>query len=79
MATHPVGTIPEMETNVAAVPDKADSGRPSSPSVMENLLEPVEQGVVILDHSRRPIYANRCAKGILSHPTAVESHRLAAA
>jgi hypothetical protein len=66
MATHTVETIPEMETNGDAVPDKADSGSSPSPSVMENLLEPVEQGVVILDHSRRPIYANRCAKGILS-------------
>lgn len=69
MATHPVGTVPEMETQASTSPEEARSGETRSPSVMENLLEPVEQGVVILDHSRRLIYANRCAKGILSAST----------
>ena len=72
MATHPVGTVLEMETQEAAPREKAKSGSSRSPSIMEDLLEPVEQGVVILDHSRTPIYSNRCAKGILSASTEEE-------
>ena len=72
MATHPVETIPEMETRAVASRDSAGScGSPAS-SLLESLLEPVEQGVVILDHTRTPIFANRCARGILSAATDAE-------
>ncbi len=66
MATHPVETIPEMEASEAASRDMAKSGNSDASSLLDSLLEPVEQGVVILDHSRTPVFANRCAKGILS-------------
>ena len=69
MATHPVETIPEMETRAAALPGKPDSGRAAVTSILESLLEPVEQGVIILDRSRTPVYSNRCARGILSAST----------
>ena len=66
MATHPVGTIPEIEERGASPRDDAGSGSSAASSLLESLLEPVEQGVVILDHSRTPVFANRCARGILS-------------
>ena len=66
MVTHPVETIPEMETRTVAPCDKVDGSGSLSSAVLEDLLEPIEQGVVILDHSRTPVFANKCARGILS-------------
>ena len=39
---------------------------PLAGSLLESLLEPVEQGVVVLDHSRVPGFANRCAREMIS-------------
>jgi hypothetical protein len=69
MATHHVATIPEMETEAAASRDSEGSGGSLASSVLESLLEPLEQGVVILDNSRTPVFANRCARGILCAAT----------
>jgi hypothetical protein len=66
MATHLVETIPEMEASEAAPREIAERGSSTASSLLNSLLEPVEQGVVILDHSRIPVFANKCAKGILS-------------
>jgi hypothetical protein len=52
-----------------AASEKSGSG---ASSVLEDLLEPIEQGVVILDHTHSPLYANPCAKGILSASTIEE-------
>ena len=72
MATHHVETIPEMETRASASRDSVSGGGSPASSLLESLLEPVEQGVVILDHTRTPIFANRCARGILSAATDAE-------
>jgi hypothetical protein len=66
MVTHPIGTVLENEAEAAA---QKSAGSSTTASVLESLLNPVEQGVVVLDHSRRPIFANRCASGILSAAT----------
>ena len=49
-----------------------DSGQSPDPSLLESLLEPVEQGVVILEHSRKLVFANKCARGILAAATEEE-------
>jgi hypothetical protein len=72
MATHPAETIPETDARAADPRCKAGSLSVPGPSVLESLLEPVEQGVVILDRTRTPVFANRCARGILYASTDVE-------
>jgi len=72
MVTHHAETMPEIETEEAASSVGTGSGHSPGSSLLESLLEPVEQGVIILDHSRTPVFANRCARGILSAATEEE-------